>query len=121
MTLYGWNEQSSVHHVVLEPRRGWHPHGQEERWITCWSETPPDLRACRCAGERTYSDRGLCIVRGYFDALRHIDKDFMTSDQLRRNAEKMYGLPFEEALEMAYDNMQDVARRAVRGKRRPKA
>ena len=56
----------------------------------------------------------------YYDALRHIAKDFMTSDQLRRSAEKLYGLPFDEALEMAYDNMQDIAKRAVAGKRRPK-
>lgn len=58
--------------------------------------------------------------RIYFDALRHIDRDFMTVEQLRRGSEKLYGLPFHEALEMAYENMQDVAKRTVKGKRRPK-
>lgn len=57
--------------------------------------------------------------RVYFDALRHIERDFMTVEQLRRGSEKFYGLPFAEALEMAYENMQDVAKRAVKGKRRP--
>ena len=56
----------------------------------------------------------------YFDALRHIDHDFMTTNELRRNSQKEWGLPYEEALEMAYDNLKDVAKRAVKGKRRPK-
>ena len=55
----------------------------------------------------------------YFDALRAIAREYQTPEQLRRNAEKQYGLPYEEVLEMSYDNMQAMARHAIRGKRRP--
>lgn len=58
--------------------------------------------------------------QAYYDALKSISKDFMTTEQLRRNSEKLYGLPFEEAMEMAYDNMQAIATQAIKGKRRPK-
>lgn len=58
-------------------------------------------------------------AQDYFDALRRIAKGYQTSDQLRRNAGQ-YGLSFEEEIEMAYDNMQNVARRAIYRKRRPK-
>ena len=54
----------------------------------------------------------------YYDALKQIT-NYMTPDQLRRNSEKMYGLPYEEALEYAYENAINVARQAVKGKRRP--
>ena len=55
----------------------------------------------------------------YFDALRLIGRDYLTIAQLRRNAEKGYGLSYEEALEMAYENMQATAC-AIYGKRRPR-
>ena len=55
----------------------------------------------------------------YYDALRMIEKEFMTVEQLRRQSEKTWGLPFQEALEMAYENMQEIAHRTVKGKRRP--
>lgn len=54
-----------------------------------------------------------------YDALRHIAKDFMSTDQLRRAAKKDYGLDYEEALEMAYENMQQVAQEAIQGMKRP--
>lgn len=55
----------------------------------------------------------------YFDALRQILK-YQTPEQIKRNAEKRYGCSGNEALEMSYENMQHVARCAIRGKRRPK-
>lgn len=55
----------------------------------------------------------------YYDALRKIAKGYQTSDQLRRRAGQ-YGLSHVEELEMAYENIQDEARFAIRGKRRPK-
>ncbi len=39
--------------------------------------------------------------------------------KLKRDAEAEYGLSYEEALEMAYENVLAEARRAVRGRRRP--
>ncbi len=57
----------------------------------------------------------------YFDALRAIAREYQTPEQLRRSAERDYGLPYEEVLEMAYDNMQATAKRAIYQKRRPKA
>lgn len=56
----------------------------------------------------------------YFTALRTIAREYMTADELRRKASQEYGLPFEEALEMAYENMQAVAKAAIHGKRAPK-
>lgn len=48
-------------------------------------------------------------------ALKIITNGYQTSTQLRKNAEKQYGLDFEEVIEMAYDNMQGVARQACKG------
>lgn len=58
------------------------------------------------------------IIRLY-DALRVITK-YQTPDQLRRRSEKMYGLSYEEALEYAYENVQQTAKDAIRGVRLPK-
>ena len=58
--------------------------------------------------------------RRYFDVLRRIAKDYQTTTQMRRNCEREYGLPFEEVLEMAYDNLQAEAAGAIKGKRAPK-
>lgn len=57
----------------------------------------------------------------YFDVLKRIAVGYHTTDQLRRQAERKYGLGYEEALEMAYENIQQEAKEAVRGKRRPPA
>jgi len=58
-----------------------------------------------------------------YDALRAIAKGYQTPDQIRRASEKDYGLSYEEALEMAYENIQATAARATSGLRikRPKA
>lgn len=44
-----------------------------------------------------------------------IHKGYQTANQLRRNSEKEYGLDFDEAIEMAYDNIQLTAKSAVKG------
>ena len=41
--------------------------------------------------------------------LRRISKEYQTSDKIRRDAQKEYGLDFEEAIEYAYDNIQGEA------------
>lgn len=56
----------------------------------------------------------------YYYALRRIAKEYMTTEQLKRRAEKQYGVSYHEALEMSYDNIQGCAADAIRGKRRPK-
>lgn len=56
-----------------------------------------------------------------YDALRHIARDFGTVSQIRRHAEKGYGLAPEEALEYAYENLQMIARNTIRGMKRPNA
>lgn len=56
----------------------------------------------------------------YYDTLKRIAKEYMTTEQLQRRAVKMYGVSYQEALEMAYDNIQGAAADAIRGKRRPK-
>lgn len=46
---------------------------------------------------------------------------YQTPDQLRRNAERDYGLDANEAIEYAYENIQQEAKRAVAGVREVKA
>lgn len=53
----------------------------------------------------------------YFDALRRISQ-YETPNQARRTA-KGVGLNAEEYLEMAYENIREEAKRAIKGKRRP--
>jgi hypothetical protein len=55
----------------------------------------------------------------YYDRLKRIAKG-QTTSQLRRNSERGFGLEYLEALEMAYENLQEAAASAIRGKRRPK-
>ena len=55
----------------------------------------------------------------YYEALREIAKNYSTTEQLRRTAEREYGLSYHEAMEMAYDNIQATAADAIKGKRRP--
>lgn len=59
--------------------------------------------------------------RRMYDALKRIARGYQTPDQLRRNSERQYGLDYAEALEFAYENMQQDARTAIRGLRRPAA
>lgn len=54
-----------------------------------------------------------------YDALRRIGKEFQTPAQLRRSAERQYGLDYVEALEYAYENIQQLAGLAIKGMRRP--
>jgi len=57
-------------------------------------------------------------ARRYYDALRKIAIDYRTVEQLRRDAGQ-HGCTFEDVIEMSYDNMQEVAKVAIRGRRRP--
>lgn len=38
-----------------------------------------------------------------------------TPEKMRRDCKKNYGLDFEETIEMAYENIQEVAKRASKG------
>jgi aspartokinase len=57
-------------------------------------------------------------VNRMLDALKTIATGYQTPDQLKRNCEKMYGLSYEETLEMAYENIQQLAKEASKGVRR---
>lgn len=48
-------------------------------------------------------------------ALIKIHKNYMTPAQIERNSPKGMGLDYAEALEMAYENIQDVAKRSSKG------
>lgn len=50
-------------------------------------------------------------------ALKQIAKEYQTPTQLRKSANKDYGLSYEEILEMAYENIQLTAARAIKGKK----
>lgn len=58
------------------------------------------------------------FVRMY-SALKEIAR-YQTPDQLRRGSQKEYGLDSSEALEYAYENVLETARRATKGVRLPK-
>lgn len=52
--------------------------------------------------------------------LERIAKGYQTPDQLRRSSQREWGLDYEEALEYAYDNIQQLAKNAIKGLRKPK-
>lgn len=56
----------------------------------------------------------------YYDTLRRIAKDYMPAERILRDGDKKYGVPGDEALVMAYENIQADAAAAIRGRRRPK-
>lgn len=58
--------------------------------------------------------------RFYLQALKEI-ASYDSAEWLRRNCEKKYGLSYEEALEMAYDNIRQEAKYAVTARRAPTA
>ena len=45
---------------------------------------------------------------------------YMPPGKLRRQSEKLYGLEGDEAIEMAYENVIEEAKRALKGYRKPK-
>ena len=49
------------------------------------------------------------------NALIRIAKEYQTPAQLRRSSNSMYGLDFEESIEMSYENIQSDAKAAVKG------
>lgn len=49
------------------------------------------------------------------NALKKISKGYQTTSQLRKDSEKDWGLDFEEAIEMAYENIQSEAAFACKG------
>lgn len=53
-----------------------------------------------------------------FDALKRITS-YSSPDDLRRTSEKKYGPEGDEAIEMAYENVLQEARNAIKGLRRP--
>ena len=54
-----------------------------------------------------------------YDTLKRIAREYQTPDQLRRNSERDFGCDYEDALEMAYENLQQEAESAIKGVRRP--
>ena len=63
-------------------------------------------------------DRRLKAAQEYFDQLKIIAA-YLPSEKLLRHADTLYGLSGYEAIEMAYDNVIDTAKSAIKGRRRP--
>ena len=55
----------------------------------------------------------------FYGALKRISA-YMPASKLRAKSEKLYGLDGEEAIEMAYENVIEEAKRALRGYRKSK-
>ncbi|MBD3762600.1 hypothetical protein [Rhizorhabdus sp.] len=51
-----------------------------------------------------------------YDALKRISQ-YEQPERLIKNAERVYGIPGEEALEYAYENVLGEAKRAIKGVR----
>lgn len=49
--------------------------------------------------------------------LKKIAFDYQTPSQIRRTSERDYGLEYDEAIEMIYENIQEEARHASKGVR----
>ena len=54
-----------------------------------------------------------------YDALKRIARDFRTAESILRKPD--FGLDATECLEMSYENIQDVAKNAIRGIKRPES
>lgn len=57
-------------------------------------------------------------VQRLYDALKRISS-YDNPERLRKRAERDYGLDAHEAIEMAYDNVLNEARVAIKGLKRP--
>lgn len=55
----------------------------------------------------------------FYGALKRISA-YMPASKLRARSDKLYGLEGDEAIEMAYENVIEEAKRALRGYRKPK-
>lgn len=51
------------------------------------------------------------------ETLKEIAFGYQSPDAMRRTSEKEFGLQYSDALEMAYENIQTIARDAVKGVR----
>ena len=61
----------------------------------------------------------MSLEQFYFDTLKRIS-GYADVEKIKRVAAKTYGLTRDEAVEMAYENVLEEARRAIKGRRRPK-
>jgi hypothetical protein len=59
-------------------------------------------------------------IRILRSALHTIANEYQTPEQLFRNSKKQYGLDYHEVLEMSYENIQSVAKQALKTVRMPK-
>lgn len=55
----------------------------------------------------------------YFNALKRITC-YLKPEVLHKRAEKLYGVSGPEAIEMAYENVLQEARDAIKGRKAPK-
>ncbi|WP_048647519.1 hypothetical protein [Nitratireductor soli] len=106
------------------------PRVEQECGAGAWSLMRAGVLSALSATQTTveYDDGGKTIrvyrkpsnEQRYFDALKRIAV-YQTSERLLKKSWDDWGLDSGlEALEYAYDNVQEEARRAVKGKRRPK-
>ncbi len=52
-----------------------------------------------------------------FDALKTIASGYQSAERIKRNAQREYGIDGDEALEYAYENIQELAKRTIKGVR----
>lgn len=64
--------------------------------------------------------RLLALAQEYYNVLHRIARGYMTTKELQKHAEKHWGLPYGEILEMVYDNIQADATRVIQHRKRPR-
>ncbi len=64
--------------------------------------------------------RRLQQERDNFWIALHVISKYLPPERLRAQSEKLYGLPGEEAIEYAYENVLQLACLAIKGRKRPK-
>lgn len=53
-----------------------------------------------------------------YDALKTIANGYQTPERMRRHSKNDWGLSYEETLEMAYENIQQLAKEATKNVKR---
>ena len=65
------------------------------------------------------ADKTAQAIQRLYGALATIAR-YQSTDHLRKHSHRDWGVGYEEALEMAYENVQETARQAIKGVRLPK-
>lgn len=90
-------------------------HNHDEEFIKKTIKKPSQTVGEKMAKKIQITEKQALQFNKMLATLKRISKDYQTLKQLRRGSEGQYGLAYEEALEMAYENIQGEASTAYKG------